>query len=113
MGHLPIETAEQTFFGRTRFVAGDCLRVGYLITDVNGKHVRSTIIGKMLSRNFLPVMTRPWVSLRLLSPDPPAVALVIVVHLRQDPSQRARVQRSSDTFKEWRFSLAIAIGKDS
>jgi len=71
------------------------------------------VIGKMLSRNLLPVMACPLLSPGLLSPDPPAVALVVVVHLRQYPTQRASAQRNSDTFTEWRFPPAIAIGKDS
>ena len=67
----------------------------------------------MLSRNLLPVMTRPLLSSGLLSPDSPSVALVVVVHLRQDPPHRAGVQRRTDSLKEWRFPLAIAIGQDS
>jgi hypothetical protein len=58
-------------------------------------------------------MDRPLLSLRLLSPDSPAVALIIVVHLRQHPCHRAGVQWRTDSLIEWRFPLAVAIGKDS
>jgi hypothetical protein len=38
---------------------------------------------------------------------------VVVVHLGQDPCHRAGVQWRTESLIEWRFSLAIAIGKDS